>query len=143
MIMEILYELEQAKTFQQRVEVLRQYKEHQPLIVFLKHALDPEIDFYKWKEEDLMYSPNSDPLGFSWTCLEQLKRMYYIWMKNDPRSAHLTMEKRKQLLEQHLDGLHPDEAKVFLNVIHRKNPWPKVTKKLVATVFPKLLNGVS
>ncbi len=133
-VAEVLDEVSSAKTRKERLAILAK-NNCRALQAILKAQFDSEIQF-KDLGKKLAYEPDQAPFGHNPTTLHMEHKKFYIFMEGPSR---LTQERRRQLLCQICEGLHPDEADIFYDCIRKKLKRRGVTEKLVRDAFPGLL----
>jgi hypothetical protein len=129
---EIFQEFQEAKTKQERINILRKY-DHPSFRKFLFYIFSPDIEF------DVMipkYRPAPEPAGLNYSYLVLEIDKLYRFIRNDPkRPEGLTSEKQRQLLLVILESLHKDEAELLVQVITNKFQIPFLTKGLITEAF--------
>lgn len=136
-IYEILEEVEQRKTKEDKLAVLR-YNTNWALRSVLKGVFDPNVQFTV--KEIPAYKPSDDPPGLSQTSLHQeLGRMYIFEVNNPKTSPTLTEQRKKEILIQMLESLEAKEAKVLEGVLTKKLKVKGLTYDLVKEAFPDLV----
>ena len=130
---EILTKVNNAKDKAKKVEVLRQY-DSPAFRQILKGAFDPNIlwDFPKGPPP---YIQNEAPLGTEHTYLDQEAKRLWHFVKG--ADMNLSKVKKETLFIQMLEGLHPTEATLLLNVVAKKlnNQYKGLTAAVVKEAF--------
>jgi hypothetical protein len=129
LISEVLEEVSQANTEEQKISILR--KNYSPALedVF-QWAYNPNIQLFTNKIPP--YTPDQSPDGLSLTTLYSEHKRFYMFLKE----SRITEERKTILLIQMLEALGVNEAKV-LEYIVTKN-IPSVSKELVEKAYPNL-----
>ena len=113
---EILDRVHKAKTKEQKIGILQQYKSD-ALKMFLKSAYDPKIEWV-FPEGNVPYTPNDAPAGTNHTLLiQESKRLWHFIKGADNKTRPLQKEK---MFFQMLEGLHESEAKLLVNAKDKK-----------------------
>ena len=107
---EILDKVHKAKTKEQKIGILQQYKSD-ALKMFLKAAFDPKIEWV-FPEGETPYTPNDAPAGTNHTLLiQESKKLWHFIKGADNRTPQHQKEK---MLFQMLEGLHANEAELLV-----------------------------
>ena len=130
----IFSEIDKAKSQKEKKELLLKYKSA-PLMEILKYTFHPEIKFllppgdppYKTVVDD-----SENP-----TYLYGLLRKLYLFVEGGREG--LSDMKREVLFTQILEGIHPSEAELLLQVKDKKIKCRGLTYNLVKETFPNLL----
>ncbi len=133
-VAEVLDEVSSAKTRKERLTILAK-NDCRAVRAILKAQFDTEIQF-KDLGKKLVYEPDQAPFGHNPTTLHMEHKKFYIFMEGP---STLTQERRRQLLCQICEGLHPDEADIFHACIRKKLKRRGLTEKLVREAYPGLL----
>lgn len=135
---EILEGINEVKTFEERVQVLRNNSERSlnTLLLFtfdgLPWALSPEdIRTLKYK----VPSADDDVFIHGTNLHQEAKRFYIFRLDTLPRLRAL------HLLAEMLENLHPDEGEILKGMMLGSLPYENITKQLVAAAFPDLFPG--
>ena len=113
---EILDRVHKAKTKEQKIGILQQYKSD-ALKMFLKAAFDPKIEWV-FPEGETPYTPNDAPAGTNHTLLiQESKKLWHFIKGADNRTKQLQKE---SMFFQMLEGLHESEAKLLVNAKDKK-----------------------
>lgn len=134
-IAEVLDEVASAKTRKQRLAILAK-NDCRALRAVLKANFDAEIQFVDLGAK-LTYEADPAPFGHNPTTLHMEHKKFYIFMEGPSR---LTQERRRQLLMQICEGLHPDEADIFYACVRKRLKRRGLTRALVRDAFPGLLS---
>ena len=129
LISEVLEEVSQANTEEQKISILR--KNYSPALedVF-QWAYNPNIQLFTNKIPP--FTPDLSPDGLSLTSLNSEHKRFNMFLKE----SRITEERKTILLIQMLEALGVNEAKV-LEYIVTKN-IPSVSKELVEKAYPNL-----
>jgi len=134
-VFEILEKVSQAKTKQERVNVL---KTHDCIALqdVLRGTFDDTIQ-WNLPEGAPPYTPNK-PESPPSTLLRQ-HRYFKYFVKGLRESENLNKIRREKMFIEMLEAVHPEDAKLLLSMINKKQPVKGLTKKLVQEVFPNLI----
>ena len=133
---EIFEEFEEAKTRQDKIDVLRKHADHW-FITFLNYAFNPEIKF------DFLnvpkYKPSLEPEGLTWSTIHlEMRKVYLFIPSHDKYSGKLTDRKHTNLLLEILESVHAKEALLLEGMFHKKLKVKGLTDKIVKEAFPEL-----
>jgi hypothetical protein len=133
---EIFAEFEEAKTRQDKIEVLRKHSDYW-FITFLNYAFNPDIKFDF--TEIPKYKPAVEPAGLTWSTLHlELRKLYLFIPTHEKYSGKLPERKHTNLLLEIFESVHAKEAKLLEAVIQKKLKVKGLTDKLVKEAFPEL-----
>jgi hypothetical protein len=136
-IYEIFEEYEKATKRQDRLNILR-FNDSQALRNILQGTFDPRVQFVF--ESIPEYKASDSPPGLGYTSIHTEMSRAYLFEKNNPRVApNLSLERRKQILIQMLEAMEEKEAKVFANMLMKKQEVKGLTAEIVKEAFPGLL----
>jgi hypothetical protein len=114
-IYEILNEVKAAKTFHEKRNILA--GNDTPILrEVIKCAYHPNAQWYN-DALPKQYKPIDTLPGIAMTNLFSEMKRLYLFSKGNPTADALTPEKRNQLLTNILEGMEPNEAKVFINIL--------------------------
>ena len=135
-IYEVLNDFRNAKTKQERIEVLKR-NESWALKSVLQGVFDPRVKFTvkipDYKKEDV-------PPGMSYDHMTSALQRVYLFQEGNPKTPPTLTDKRKiELLIQILESLEPKEAEVFVGMIQKDLKVPYLTQALVNEAFQGLL----
>lgn len=136
-VAEILTEVEAASSRQAKIDILRR-DNCLALKMCLKANFDPTVQFIDLGEK-VEYHPDEAVFGHNPSTLHMEWKKFYLF-QDTPATARLVLQRRRQLLMQICEALHPDEAEIFYAVIRKKLKRKGLTEKLVREAFPGLLN---
>ena len=131
----IFEEVAAANSIKARKEVLLE-NESKPLKEILKYAFHPDIKFALPPGKP-PYKTIGSPDEYNPTYLYPNIRKFYLYIEGGHDG--LTQLRREQLFVQMLEGLHPKEAEVVIQVKDKKLNYRGLTYKLVKTTFPEIL----
>jgi len=131
----IFEEIASANSFEARQKVLKD-NESNPLKDLLRYAFHPDIKF-ALPDGDPPYKCIGSPDEYNPTYLYPNIKKFYLYIEGGHDG--LTPLRREQLFVNMLEGLHPAEAKVVLQVKDKKLKFRGLTYKLVKTTFPEIL----
>ncbi len=131
----IFEEIASANSFEARQKVLKD-NESNPLKDLLRYAFHPDIKF-ALPAGDPPYKCIGSADEYNPTYLYPNIKKFYLYVEGGHDG--LTPLRREQLFVNMLEGLHPKEAKVVLQVKDKKLKFRGLTYKLVKTTFPEIL----
>ena len=138
-IAEVFKMIGEAKTVTERKEILKSFASND-LIEVLQQTYDPTVTFCCDVPTYRKNTPEKGGVpGYTMTQLHQELRKLYLWREGDPKSAHLTEQKKADLLEQTLETLCEEDAVILEGIIKKKQKVKGLTSKSVQDVFPGLL----
>jgi len=131
----IFEEVAAASSFGARKKVLLD-NESNPLKELLKYAFHPDIKF-ALPSGSPPFKTVGSPDEYNPTYLYPNIKKFYLYIEGGHDG--LTALRREQLFVQMLEGLHPKEADVVLQVKDKKLKFRGLTYKLVKDTFPEIL----
>jgi hypothetical protein len=131
----IFEEVAAASSFGARKKVLLD-NESNPLKELLKYAFHPDIKF-ALPSGSPPFKTVGSPDEYNPTYLYPNIKKFYLYIEGGHDG--LTALRREQLFVQMLEGLHPTEANVVLQVKDKKLKFRGLTYKLVKDTFPEIL----
>ena len=134
---EIFDEFEEASSKKDKMKVIEKNLS-KTLVQVLELTFHPG---YQWLVNDIPENykvPDTLP-GISRTQLYTEFRRIYLFQKGHPTADGLSPEKRKNLLTQILEGLEPDDAQVFVDVLRKDLQIQDLTPEIINKAFPNLL----
>lgn len=134
-VYEVLERVAKAKTKQERVNILKTHD-----CISLRDVLRGTFDeAIQWNlpEGEPPYTPNKPESPPS--TLHRQHRNFKYFVKGLRESENLNKIKRERMFIEVLESVHPEDAKVVLSMIKKKQPVKGLTKKLVQEVFPNLI----
>lgn len=134
-VAEVLDEVASAKTRKERLAILAK-NDCRAVRAILKANFDNEVQFVDLGKK-LIYEPDHAPFGHNPSTLHMEFKKFYIFMAGPSR---LTVERRRQIMCQICEALHPGEAKVFYDCVRKKLKRRGLTEKLVRDAYPNLLS---
>ena len=140
-VYEIMEEFQEIPTDrEERLDVLRQYADHQGLQGWLMCIFNPNVQFVDMEIPEYTEEPIPPGMGYS-TFQMEFKRVY-LYIKDHPNCpAGLTNQRRTELLIQSLETLEPREAEMWIRMMRKKPDVPFLTRDLVREAFPNLNLG--
>ena len=136
-VAEVLDEVASAKTRKERLAILAK-NDCRALRAILRANFDDQIQFVDLGKK-LSYEPDAAPFGHNPSTLHMEFKKFYIFMEG-PSPSKLTQERRRQILCQICESLHPGEADIFYACIRKKLKRRGLTEKLVRDAYPDLLS---
>ena len=131
----IFEEVAASNSIEARKKVLLE-NESNPLKEILKYAFHPDIKFALPPGKP-PYKTIGSPDEYNPTYLYPNIRKFYLYIEGGHDG--LTQLRREQLFVSMLEGLHPKEAKVVIQVKDKKLKFRGLTYKLVKETFPDLI----
>jgi len=135
LISEVLRKVSNAKTKQEKINLLRKYNSNALRQLLIINFDDSVISVMP--EGDVPYTPNDAPAGTDHTRLEHEYRGLYRFFKG---GAKLPGLKRESMFVQLLEGLHADEAELIVLVKDGQlaKKYKRITKAVVSEAFPQI-----
>ena len=135
LISEVLRKVSNAKTKQEKIDLLRRYNSNalrQLLIINFDDSVVSELP-----EGDVPYTPNDAPVGTDHTRLEHEYKGLYRFFKG---GAKLPSLKRESMFVQLLEGLSAEEAELLVLVKDGRlgDKYKRITKAVVSEAFPQI-----
>jgi hypothetical protein len=116
LLSEVLTKVNNAKTKDKKVEILKQY-DTEPLRMIIKSSFDPNVE-WEMPEGAVPFKPNEAPIGTEHNVLRRECRKLYRFIKGgDPQ---LPRAKKENLFIQMLEGLHISEAELIVAAKDKK-----------------------
>ena len=139
LIYEIFNDFKNAKTKQERINILR--NNYNPVLRdILLGVFRKEIEFVFSEPINYIPLPMNTPMGFGYSSINKELSRLYIFIKNHPRvNPTLRLEKKRQLLRQILEILDPRESEIYQNLILKDLKIKGLTYELVKEALPGLL----
>ena len=132
---EIMDEFDQAKTREEKVNVLKKY-DSKNLREFFVALFNETVQF---DVEVPNYRPAPEPAGLNYLYLETEVPKLYRFVKNHPnRPKELTAKKQKELLTVMLESLHKDEAALLIKLMKKDLGIKFLTPSLVKEAYPNI-----
>lgn len=136
-IHEVFEEFERANSIEEKVYVLRRNTSY-ALREVLRGTFNPNIRFSI--SEEPKYKASDAPIGLGYSSIHQeLGRAYLFEVGNPRANPGLTDKRRTQILQQILEALEAKEAKIFVNMLLKKQDVKGLTPDIVKTAFPDIL----
>jgi hypothetical protein len=135
-IYEILDELDEAKTKQERLEVLRKNynKALEEVLVITFH---PNAQWLI-KEMPASYKVPDTLPGVAYSSIGSELRRFYLFKKGDPRAEALDPKRREEILIQILESLEPREAEVIIGIFQKNLGVKGLTYKFIKEAIPNI-----
>tara|TARA_B100000035_G_scaffold43833_1_gene32794 strand:- start:1024 stop:1482 length:459 start_codon:yes stop_codon:yes gene_type:complete len=135
LISEVLRKVSNAKTKQEKINLLRKYNSNalrQLLIINFDDSVISELP-----EGDVPYTPNDAPPGTDHTRLEHEYKGLYRFFKG---GAKLPSLKRESMFVQLLEGLSAEEAELLVLIKDglMSKKYKRITKPVVSEAFPQI-----
>jgi hypothetical protein len=135
LLSEVLRKVSNAKTKQEKVNLLRKFNSNalrQVLIINFDDTVVSEMP-----EGEVPYTPNEAPVGTDHTRLEHEYKGLYRFFKG---GAKLPGMKRESMFVQLLEGLSAEEAELLCLVKDGQlsTNYKRITKAVVSEAFPQI-----
>ena len=137
---EIFGDIDKTKSRQGKKDILTKYKDVEVLRHLLRGIFDPKVQWTITEQPDYV-KDDTTPEG------EEPNNLYIeipkcsIFVKGNPKSAKLKLERSKQILVQILESLSAVEAALYMQMLKKKSKVKGLTSKLVLEVFPNMYKG--
>ena len=131
----IFEEVAAANSIESRKKILLEH-ESKPLKELLRYAFHPDIKFALPPGKPPFKTVGS-PEEYNPTYLYPNIKKFYLYIEGGHDG--LTSLRREQLFIQMLEGLHPKEADLVIQVKDKKLNYRGLTYKLVKKTFPEIL----
>lgn len=137
-IYEVFNEFKNAKTKQERIDVLKRND-----CYALRNVLLGAFSNIKFSLKEIPpYNKVDVPPGMSYSHMtDALSKVYLFVEGNSRKPAGLTQKRETELLIQLLESLEENEAEVFANMLRKDLKIPYLTLNLVNEAFPGWLPG--
>ena len=136
-VFEILNRVNDAKTKDEKIGILRQY-DNPTIRRLVRYAYDDRI---RWilPDGDPPYKPlpKHEQVGSEQMLHKEARTMYLFLEGDDDANPNVTMRRREQKFIELLENVHPDDARVILEV--KRRSLPHVSADLARAAFPGLL----
>lgn len=137
-IYEIFEELE-AAPHDEAAKAILYYNMTPALRQVLRANFHPNIKFVI--DEIPQYKKNDSPPGLSETNMHVEINRIYLFEQNNPRvSPNLTLERKKEVLVQILEGLEAKEAEVYADMLMKRINVKHLNRELIEQVVPGLFS---
>jgi len=134
-VFEILERVENAKTKEERIEILRK-NDIMALLDVLRGTFDETIQ-WNLPEGTPPYTPNNPQSAPS--TLLRWHRNFKYFVKGLRESSNLKPIRRERMFIDMLEAVHPRDAEILVSMINKKSPVKGLTKNLVKEAFPQLI----
>lgn len=135
-IYEVLDEVARAPTSEAAAAILF-YNRSPELKNVLLGTFHPELKFVF--SEAIEFKASDSPPGLGYSNLGKEMSRSYLFVENSVKAPkELTLDRKRQLLQQILESLEKREADVYMNMILKKPP-KNVSYEVVKRAFPDLL----
>ena len=138
-IYEVFDEFEKAKTSKDKVEVLQKNASY-ALKNVLEGTYSPNITFCFKKLPD--YKPSDAPAGLGYSSIHQELGRVYLFQENNPKvNPNLSHKRKEEILIQILESLEAREAKIYADMLMKKQHVKGLTLSVVKQAFPDLIKA--
>ena len=134
LIYEILEAAGKARSKAEKIEILKSH-DSWALRDVLRATYDDKVQFII-PDGEPPYTPNK-PESIPSNLLRKNVDFKYI-IKNGIRED-MPAFKREKIYSGLLESIHPEDAKVVINMVNRKKPAKGITEKVVKEAFPSLI----
>ena len=135
LISKILTQVADEPSRKEKIRILKENNQNEPLVTLLKLNFDPKLVFElpegapPFQENEMLRDTMDSGL------YQELRKFpYFVKGRNNLKDF-----KREALFVEVLEMLHPDEASLLIDVKDKKLNYKGVTEKLVKEAFPGLL----
>ena len=133
LIYEILEAAGKAKTKEERIQILKDH-DSWALRDVLRATYDQKVEFVI-PAGDPPYTPNR-PDSIPSNLLR--KNVDFKYIVKGGVGEQMPTFKREKIYIGLLEAIHPEDAKVVINMVNRKKPGNGITEKVVKEAFPNL-----
>jgi len=140
-ISEVFKKISEAKTRQEKKNILEEYKTNDSFRFVLQGTFDPSIQ-WNVPEKFPKYVADIAPLGLNEVSLFTVMPKCSIFVNGHAKSDGLKEKRIEELLIQILESMNKDESLVFEQMLKKKLKVKGLTEKLVLEVFPNLYRKV-
>ena len=134
LIYEILEAAGKAKTKEERIQILKDH-DSWALRDVLRATYDLKVEFVI-PAGDPPYTPNR-PDSIPSNLLR--KNVDFKYIVKGGVGEQMPTFKREKIYIGLLEAIHPEDAKVVINMVNRKKPAKGITEKVVKEAFPSLI----
>ena len=135
---EVFEEFENAHSHKDKIATLQKHSSW-ALKQILKGTFDPNVKFSLLRAP--AYKASDAPTGMGYTSIHQELNRVYLFEENNPRiQKGLTGARKEQILIQILESLEAREAKIYLDMLLKKQHVKGLTEAIVREAFPDLLS---
>ena len=136
-VAEILNKIASLPTKEEKVAALWAQRDNQVLTLLLKMSFDPGLEWFIPKGTP-PYTPGPVHGDQQGQLYSEMKRMsFFAKLPNSPKN--ITQVRREQRFIDVLEAVHPEDAKLLINVKDKKPLAKGLTRKLVEEGLPGLL----
>ena len=136
---EVFDEFEHAKTTQDKIAILRNNATY-ALKNVLEGTFSPNITFCFKKIPD--YKPSDAPIGLGYSSIHQELGRVYLFQENNPKvNPNLSHKRKEEILIQILESLEAKEAKIYADMLMKKQHVKGLTLSVVKQAFPDLIKA--
>jgi hypothetical protein len=130
---EVLTKVNAKRNKQDKIDLL-QSNESWVLKDVLRGTYDESV-VWSLPKGNVPYNPSKD---FNAPLLLSKEHKNFHYFADIPRNKDMNPVKREHMFLRILEGVHPDDATLLVNMINKK-PFDGVTKKVVEEAFPGLI----
>lgn len=134
-VFEIIDKLEKVKTKSEQINVLKN-NDIMPLRDVLRGTFDDSIQ-WNLPDGEPPYTPSLPESAPSSLLKQHLKFKYFV--KGFKESDSLNKIRRERMFIDILESVHPKDAEILIAMINKKSPSESITKELIQTAFPGLI----
>lgn len=134
-VFEVLTKVSESKTRKDKIETLQKYSMGS-LKDVLRGIFDDRVQ-WNLPGGEPPYEPA--PVESHPTTLRKAHLQFRYLVKGIKESERLIKPKREAIFINMLESVHPEDAKLLVSMINKKNPVKGLTKKIVQEAFPGLI----
>lgn len=136
-VSEIFDEMGQAENKEKKKAILEKYRNHKELMMILRMNYDDRMVFFTKKAPP--YKEDIFPIGTQFESLVKVAKRLYIFIEGNEEVKRLSFQRKEHLLIQILEGLHKDEARIFLNAMLKRLKIRGVDRAMICEVWKDML----
>jgi len=125
-----------AKNRQEKIKVLKSHENVNALRDVVRGIFDDTIQ-WNLPGGEPPYVENNPDTSPSTLLKQHMKFKYFV--KGLKESESMMKFKREKLFIDILESIHPEDAKILVSMINKKNPVKGLTKKIVQEAYPNLI----
>lgn len=133
---EIFEQFEKAKNRHDKIKVLKNHEQVAALKDVLRGIFDDRIQ-WNLPGGAPPYVENNPDTSPSTLLKQHMKFKYFV--KGLRESENMIKFKREKMFIDVLESIHPEDAKILVSMINKKNPVKGLTKKIVQEAYPNLI----
>lgn len=134
-VFEILNKVSEAKKRQDKIDILQKYR-MPSLTDVLRGIFDDRVQ-WNLPNGTPPYTPSRDATHPKTLRRSNVNFKYLV--KGIYESENMLKPKREKIFIDMLETVHPEDAKLLVSMINKKNPVKGLTKKIVQEAYPGLI----